>query len=97
MQWEKNMSRTYRGKGSKHIWLSFFSLKPYWQTDRVTGLSFMAGEEPLTGKARSTAWSRWLSVITRFDVPLVTYRDGPQRALAQWKRRQVTMTGGVFA
>jgi len=37
-----------------------------------------------------------LSVITRFDVPLVTYRDGPQRALAKWKRRQVTMTGGVF-
>ena len=38
-----------------------------------------------------------LSVVTRFDVPLVTYRDGPQRAIAQCKRRQVTMTGGVFA
>ncbi len=25
-----------------------------------------------------------LSVATRFDVPLVTYRDGPQRALAKW-------------
>jgi len=43
------------------------------------------------------SYPSWVSVITRFDVPLFTYRDGPQRALAQWKRRQVTMTGGVFA
>ena len=38
-----------------------------------------------------------LSVFTRFDVPMFTWRDGLQRQAVEWKRRPVMLRGGVCA
>ena len=53
------MSRTYRYKHDAYIWKCFFSYESYWLIDRHTDKSFVAGETPLTGKAKATSWSRW--------------------------------------
>ena len=53
------MSRTYRYKHDAYIWKCFFSYEPYCLIDGQTGKSFVAGETPLTGKAKATSWSRW--------------------------------------
>ena len=38
-----------------------------------------------------------VSVFTRFDVPMFTWRDGLQRQAVEWKRRPVMLRGGVCA
>ena len=38
-----------------------------------------------------------MSVFTRFDVPMFTWRDGLQRQAVEWKRRPVMLRGGVCA
>ena len=40
---------------------------------------------------------RQMSVFTRFDVPMFTWRDGLQRQAVEWKRRPVMLRGGVCA
>ena len=39
----------------------------------------------------------YVSVFTRFDVPMFTWRDGLQRQAVEWKRRPVMLRGGVCA
>ncbi len=39
--------------------------------------------------------SMLMSVVTRFDAPMITYGDGLQGHAVEWKRRPVMLSGGL--
>jgi hypothetical protein len=64
----------------------------------VTWLKTFDGYESVQNHYDLTQGGRGrVSVFTRFDVPMFTWRDGLQRQAVEWKRRPVMLRGGVCA
>lgn len=60
-------------------------------------VKFALSEKAVLEQGRSKT-AAFLSVVTRFDVPMITSgRDGRQRYAVEWKRRPVMLSGGVCA